>query len=199
MSEIKEWKLAPEPSAPTNDLPIGSELVEEPGASVGEQERLPYDDMGPVAEAIAVGQYEFPRLQWKSANHSLSVKLPTDLYTADQLATLQTKLEQAEKDKADLRERNRLLIEDAKNCIEVNHTLKERLRASNEAKLPMAQRLLELENHLSMMSELSMGNEALVAAQARIAEFESYDKAVSAETEERILRLIGYIKDWEEK
>lgn len=74
--------------------------------------------------------------------------------------------------------------------------LQEQLRASNEAKLPMAQRLLELENHLGMMMcELSKSNEALIAAEAMVTlikrtvlhEFNSYAVPIPA----RIAKIIG--------
>jgi hypothetical protein len=34
----------------------------------------------PVAQVVAQGQYEFPHLQWKSANHSLETPIGSQLY-----------------------------------------------------------------------------------------------------------------------
>lgn len=42
----------------------------------------------PVAEVVALGQYEFPHLQWLSADHSLRVPCGTKLYTEQQLNEL---------------------------------------------------------------------------------------------------------------
>ena len=54
---------------------------EREAARIALRERLAQPEQEPVAQIIALGQYEFPGLEWLSADHSFRAPIGTLLYT----------------------------------------------------------------------------------------------------------------------